>query len=548
MTLDALIEHMNVNHHFTASRHQYKLRFDKWQLPKLKTISRKPQGSTLAITSVRQPLSDGHSFAASSETTTGQAEPGLGKPPRAELSGNSSATQDISTCGSRVESAGQSDVNVTSMTSHSETEPDVALVLREGLLLERLPEIDGPSVEKLNIINNTMNLEEVRPAPTASALTPIIDTKTAVPLLPVDRSSPPGVRKDIYTRLVSKFMSSEKILNALPNSSTNVLDAIRKADVLLVVGSYQQAYKLYSRWWERVLVVYSKLVDNPFIVLVASNMSRAASSPAEIAHVVAIMKRFIGPGIGDVKLDHLAECTLLIQLAILLRRVHGFDEAYSYFHHALSIWELWSSVHQEGWGVPANLIGQYIEANSIHFLAQPGKKLSLDLQRRLVEADYQYQGRLRKLVFSCASTLASHNTCWKLAEGVNAGRKPEWDSETIRIVLSKMLFCELWKTFTCEVDQDRTPLIDKVEGLHEMCKGMRISSPDLFAAISILLVDIASLKGDLIGISMSTWSAEAESISLHLSDIDKSVHHIVSEKLSQAEFYAVVLQSTRETI
>lgn len=458
---------------------------------------------------------------------------------------NSNAGQTIQTRGKRLESvasmkeilgelpvmqsvAGYPDVDVSPVTSlTSDSEPnidsisgegvpsgkvfDIDLRSRKGLVSESEPDVDVGAAKRLSINKAAVSAEEAETTSTAPILTTILDTETTPLTALFDLFSSTDQPVGVAIRPTSKINTTELVRNASSEFSAKVQFTVPEADVLLAVGSYQQAYSLYSQWWETVRPCRTESAI-PSLVFIIGNMSRAASTPAEVAHVLAkmtkLMIRLIRFHAGGGAFDPIAECTLHIQLAILLRRHRDLGNAAHHCQCAVLILETWSaykslhheaykSLHHEDWGVPANLIGQYIKTAPTNFRALRGEKWCTpyeSLQRNSLKADFEYDGALRKLFARCASSLSSLNICQQLAAGLRAAWRPGWDSETMTRALSVLLFCQLWEPFACGcgVHQAQTHLTNEVDWVHKICKGMRTSSPDLFAAIASLLVDLVS--------------------------------------------------------
>jgi hypothetical protein len=537
-------------------RHQYKLRFHKWQLSNLRTISENPQSSSCPITTVRNGSTDEHFFAVSKQPPAEKTVPGLDEPSRAELREDSNDGQDIQTSGKRLEGltstngdlgelpmmhhvAGQADVDVSSVTSlTSGSEQDISLISGESLFSAKEPDIDVTSWESfLPESELDVDVDSARRLNTSEAAVGAEEAETTT------TDSPAGV--DIIPP--TKIISFPTTCAASPAIAAKVQTAVQKADVLIVVGCYQQAHKLYSQWWETLQPSYTESADLPFLVSIISNMSRAASIPTDVAVVVAKITELIHLHTEGKVFDPIAECTLQIQLAILHRRHQHFSDAAHHCQCAVLILEIWSaykSLRHQDWGLLANLIGQYIKTGPENFRTLMGEKWCMpfeSLQRNSLKADLQYVGLLRKLFAYCASRLSFPNNCQKLAEGLKAASRPDWDSETMIRALSILLFCQLWEPFACGDHGAQTSLRDEVDWVHNICRGMRIGGPDLFAAIAFVLVDLASpwhteSPKRFGSSSISGWSVEVEDVSLRLFHIPKAAHALVSKEGPQAEF------------
>ncbi|KAF7512769.1 hypothetical protein GJ744_000336 [Endocarpon pusillum] len=85
MKLDALIEFMARSHNFNASRHQYKLRFQKWHLPSLEAFTALQEGSNGSRNIDRRISAEDRSFETSRPESAMQDVSDLGELPPEEL-------------------------------------------------------------------------------------------------------------------------------------------------------------------------------------------------------------------------------------------------------------------------------------------------------------------------------------------------------------------------------------------------------------------------------------------------------------------------------
>lgn len=294
----------------------------------------------------------------------------------------------------------------------------------------------------------------------------------------------------------AKYLHSHVSHNLPFELSAEVLHTVEVAGLLLALGSSQQAYSLLSQWWGPVWSNRTESAALAFLVTIVSNMSRAASRPAEVQDVATKVKQLISVHAWSVAPDPREESVLHSHLAILLLRLQQPSDAVRHCEQAWSIIEIWLnqvSPVLEDWRLPLNLLLQCGIKDSTefrHLLSERWQRRFENPHSRMLKAEFPQDEALRWLFAWCASKLLTADLCLELAEELRAASCQDWNTPTTTPTLGIFLFRHLWDVFTCGSDtvQGRMARVDQC--VREVSEKMQISRPDLFAAIATALVNL----------------------------------------------------------
>ena len=283
--------------------------------------------------------------------------------------------------------------------------------------------------------------------------------------------------------------------------SAEVLHAMEIGDLLLTVGYYEQAYNLYSLWWETMWSSRNVPAALPDLVSMLAHMSRAVSTEAEHRDVVNKMEQLVK--VNDIRPWYVVRSAMILHthLALLLLRLQQPRDAARHYEHAFwfmnrstdggiaSCTDLW---------VHAKLLQKCIARLKAKFY----KVLSYEQRKRLelqtldcVYVSHKPREPLRCLFGWCASTLLLPEVGLnaEFAEVLHAASSQYWNRRMVRRALSLSVFRHLWKLrnlrlYTCLCQG--APVSAWCDDIAEM---MQIRSSDIFAAIALTLMNLAAL-------------------------------------------------------
>ena len=278
--------------------------------------------------------------------------------------------------------------------------------------------------------------------------------------------------------------------------------SIEAADVSLAVGLYKYAYEIYSDRLGTVWANYRDCAALPFTVSMITNMSRAASSAAELVECKSMMEQLLFEHtirVYNCKIhDEQALLLLHTSLAVLLSRLQQPSDATRHYQHASWILKNFmdtASAVSKDLRLSENLLyecASHSPLGSYYFYGMDWWGRVHQFQHDAsgaLRAGFPHDETLRSLFAWCASTLAMNEFHVDLVDGLRVAAGQNLNSETMIRALSVCLFRHFWGILSTESDSvsQQTGVIHWVE---EICKKMQVSGPDLFAAIALALTNL----------------------------------------------------------
>jgi hypothetical protein len=237
----------------------------------------------------------------------------------------------------------------------------------------------------------------------------------------------------------------------------------------------------------------------PFLVSLAAGMSLSASTLPEVLDAGSKMKQLIAIRDRDVWAGSRTEVILSIYLAILLLRHQWMHEAWEYLEHSLElINRLWASGRPAfgDWRATARILYQSAKLFPHGFRSSSSREFSTQLKYYrtcLVGVKHEHDKLLQRLFHFCVSMLEmaglKSRLAYKLGPRPSYGRR----SPEIKSTLHRCLLRHFWHTFAME-ENIITGLLETSTsyGFQELSEIMQVGSVDLFAAITLALMNMTS--------------------------------------------------------
>lgn len=274
------------------------------------------------------------------------------------------------------------------------------------------------------------------------------------------------------------------------------------ANILFTVGSNQAAYDLYFMLWQTLLA--RKHVPFPLLFSAVLDVARSSFSPAQLNAAQLAIHNLLGDSKDNLTTFPEAESTLRAQLADVLQRLNQPSQSLGDCDCALHDISSWSR-----------------DTGSIRRDKRALGSLSYQCSTRILDsytesvADTKCSCYYRLKRAACWKTKISHDEAWRfiymwcaarlLDEELHKiistvfERRSYCESEETSVArqIGMLIFCHMWTTYSTA--RMLTFNEDVSEVVSETCRLTGLSSPDIFAGISLTLVS-----------STSQWSMHCE--------------------------------------
>ncbi|ERF74445.1 hypothetical protein EPUS_03883 [Endocarpon pusillum Z07020] len=449
MTLEALMVTMARDYSFTASRPQYKSRFQKWELPNVKAApSLHGIGTTPAATT---------------------RDPSFNLPLR-------EGTSNL-----QVEAVAES---LLSPTAESTPSPAVE---HETPLRAHIPSVANSEAEMENVDNKRRPVPLFQPGGSTS-----VQPVTPNPSRPLQSNLYPGSIEVIAPRDLIDAMERYDVEPML--SAQDLQNIAEAGHFLFAAGSYQNAYDLYTKYFH-VLLARNHETMHPLVSAVV-NVARSAQSLTQLEVAKQAIEKLMQEANEKLKLFPTAEFTLRAQLADILRKLGQPIEAAKQCAFVLT--------GSYGWGCDSGYVPNDRRGPAF-LLYQCCIKLS---ERSEESTDHSCLCSFQPMLpggYLCWRTKSPNDENLRLIFTWCAARLLDTelhqplpalearhvdDDEAFFRELATVVFCHLWMAFLKaskaeEEDENIAKLVFQIREL------MGISTPEIFATASVALMSLA---------------------------------------------------------
>jgi hypothetical protein len=334
-----------------------------------------------------------------------------------------------------------------------------------------------------------------------------IQGERTTPIRDGDRLAPSGGAFNVHIGFGKEYSPSPITPHTSFEFSDEVGDGLDAAAVLLVEGLHEQAFSVYSHWWKVTWAACASGADSAalaFLVSIASGMSRSASTLSEVLDTGSKMKQLI-PNREEPSVGFGPKAALILHtyLAVLLLRLQWMYEAWDHLEYALKLIDrrlTYGGPVLGDWCATANLLCQIAVRFPHQFRSSAGEKLLKELesyQMRWLRVERQHDQLLQRLFHWCVSVIDLAELNLRLAEQLSGNPDQGCHFPEIRTALHLCLFRHLWQNFA----RKRAEAIEletyEIQYVHQLSEMMQVGCVDLFAAIALALIDLASPLPDV---------------------------------------------------
>ena len=274
------------------------------------------------------------------------------------------------------------------------------------------------------------------------------------------------------------------------------------ANVLFAVGSNQAAYDLYFIRWQTLLA--RKHVPIPLLVSAVLDVARSSFSPAQLNTAQLAIDNLLGDSKYNLIFFPEAESTLRAQLAYVLRRLNqpsrSLGDCDCALHHIPSWSRKTGNVRHDKQALGS--LSYQCSTQILDSYTESGANTKCSCYYRLKRATYwktkqSHDEALRFIFTWCAARLLDEELHKNISTVFERRSYYESEETSVARQIGMLVFCHIWTTYST------AKILTFNEGISEVvpetCRLMGISSPDIFAAISLTLVS-----------STSQWSMHCE--------------------------------------
>ena len=312
----------------------------------------------------------------------------------------------------------------------------------------------------------------------------------------------PGYGEAVTTQDLLHAKERYDIVNML--TFQDIRNIAEVAHFHFAVGSNQAAYDLFSMLWKALLV--RKHVPIPLLVSAVVDIARSSFHPEQLNAAQLAIENLLVNSKDNLTFFPEAELTLRAQLADVLRKLNQVPQAsedgFCALHHISDCSnETGNVLHdQRGLGSPlfqssTRILDRYEEpaANANCSCYYRSKRATC------WKAKQSHDEAFRFIFTWCAARLLDVELHEKLSEAFGEWSYCESDETKVIREIGTLLFCYIWTTYT------KAKIVKTDEGVceavPEICGLMGISSAEMFAGVSLLLVS-----------SKSQWSMQCEQL------------------------------------
>ncbi|KAF7512771.1 hypothetical protein GJ744_000338 [Endocarpon pusillum] len=466
MSLGCLMNIMERDHNFTASRPQYKSRFRKWQLPRLRTVSTPDEPQNAALSAQ-------------------QSQPLDWPLPMTPIN--------ILPREFPVEflAAPLLDSSAFAGTERQSSQRAILPIdVDWGWGVEITVRNNGPKTpkpQKQLHSNHSTNAVLSVPRPTSDQLQSDTDT---------------GYGEAVTAQDLLCAKERCDIVNML--TFQDIRNIAEAAHFLFAVGSNQVAHDLFSMLWKALLV--RKHVPIPLLVSAIVEVARSSFRREQLNAAQLAIANLLVNSKDNLTFFPEAELTLRAQLADVLRRLtqvsQASDDGICALRHISDCSNETENVlnDQRGLGSPLSKSSTRILDRYKESAANANCSCYHRLERATCWKIKQSHNEAFRFIFTwCAARLLDAEVHEKLSEVFGRWSYYNWDETKIVREIGTLVFCHIWTTYT------KAKILVSEEGVSEVvpeiCGLMGISSAEMFAGMSLLLVS-----------SKSRWSRQYEEL------------------------------------